>query len=122
MGKVGKVGLVVGKTLGPTLERADTLLQLRGDRFDGGSMLNVLESDKVAQALKTVASETQVVNMNYLKNECNTSDPRVPANLDCSKAGLFLIPKGEQAVHYEGLNYKASPVLQFVNDNLQRKF
>jgi len=123
--QVGQVGAVVGSTLGGTLASADTLVLL----YTGNpaqSMLPEVEANKVAVALKEVGSEILVVAMDHEKNHCNKSDVAIPQDFECSKSGVHLIGRngaaGPVATQYTSVQYRAAPMLQFINDNAEHRF
>jgi hypothetical protein len=119
--RVGQVGSVVGSTLGGAVAAADTLLLLYASN-PGQSLLPEVEANKVAEALKQVGSDILVVTMDHEKNHCNASDAAIPDNLECSKSGVHFIRRNHNSTKYSGVQYRAAPMLQFINDNAENKF
>ena len=69
-----------------------------------------------------MGSNAKVVTFGVDRNDCNFTDPRFPTNFadvtsHCKTGKVVFVPKGGAAVAYQGVNYRAGPLLQFIHDS-----
>eukprot|EP00656_Telonema_subtile_P052986 TRINITY_DN7538_c0_g1_i3.p1 TRINITY_DN7538_c0_g1~~TRINITY_DN7538_c0_g1_i3.p1 ORF type:complete len:455 (+),score=158.62 TRINITY_DN7538_c0_g1_i3:99-1463(+) len=125
---VGKVGTVVGSTLGQVVAEGDVLLQLLLKGTPSPKQLSLTEADVLSKALQHAGSHVRVVSMDPSRNACNFSDPRLPPNLaelsaSCQGAStLFLPSNGGPASKFDAVNSKAAPAVQFISELTTHKF